>query len=280
VVEYASNLPGISVHPILIDIAEVTISSYTVMLAIAVVVSVSLTVREAERRGLAFTYPMAVPVLLGGLVGARAFWILQFDEPIGLWRAVMVWSPGLVLYGGILGGIAALLAILRVRKAPIWPTFDVVAPHAALGEGIARIGCFLAGCCWGRACTVPWGVRFPAGSLAHSEQWDAGLLDGSAHASLSVHPTQLYMAIGLAIAYAVLRLILRRQDPAGSVLAAYFAFYGVLRFAVEAFRGDSARPILGMTVSQALSVALAAVGFVAMFVLWRQKHDAPPHGVD
>ena len=64
--------------------------------------------------------------------------------------------------------------------------------------------------------------------------------------SLPVHPTQLYMAFGLGAVYAILRLVLQRRHAPGFVLAAYFALYGMLRFTVEAFRGDSARPLLGM----------------------------------
>jgi len=263
-------------HPILFDFSGVIISTYTVMLAVAIVAGVSLTVREAERRELAITYPMAVLVLLGGLVGARAFWIIQFGHVSDLWQAVMIWSPGLVFYGGLIGGIATLLLILRIRHVPLWPSLDALAPHAALGESIARLGCFMAGCCWGRTCTVPWGVRFPAGSFAYMDQLEAGLLDGAAVTSLPVHPTQLYMAFGLGAVYAVLRLVLRHQHAPGYVLAAYFALYGVLRFTVEMFRGDSARPVLGMTVSQVLSAGIVAAGVLLMCVVWRRKrgiHD-------
>ncbi len=254
-------------HPVLFEFAGITIGSYSVLLAIAIVVSVSLAVREAERRHLPITYPMAVLVLLGALFGARVFWILQFSEPSQLWRAVILWSPGLVFYGGLVGGNLVLLVALRYRGAPLWPSLDVVAPHAALGEGIARIGCFLAGCCWGRVCTVPWGVRFPAGSFAYVDQLDAGLLDNTGATSLPVHPTQLYMAFGLAAVYAMLLFLLYRKHRAGTVVTAYIALYGLLRFTVEAFRGDSARPFLGMTVSQVISGVCFFAGLVVLLRL-------------
>ncbi len=265
-------------HPILLDFSGFTISSYAVVLAIAVVAASAAAVHEAEQRNIRFSYWTAVGALLGGLVGARALWILQFSELANLWRAAIMWAPGMVLYGGVLGAVATLAVISRIQKQPLLPVLDVAAPHAALGEGIARLGCFLAGCCWGAPCTVPWGVRFPAGSLAYSAQLEAGLTDASAAHSLPVHPTQLYMAVGLAIGYFVLRGILHRPRPNGFVIAAYLAYYGALRFAVECFRGDSTRPLWGMTLSQAISVMLLLTGITAMVLLRRNgRATAAPH---
>lgn len=265
-------------YPILLDFSGFTISSYAVVLAIAVVAAAAAAVHEAELRNVRFSYLTAAGVLLGGLVGARAFWILQFSEWTNLWRAAIVWAPGMVLYGGVLGGVAALALMSRIQGQALLPMLDVAAPHTALGEGIARIGCFLAGCCWGAPCAVPWGVRFPAGSLAYGAQLEAGLTDASATHSLPVHPTQLYMAVGLAIGYFMLRSILRRSHLNGLVLASYLAYYGALRFIVECFRGDSTRPFWGMTLSQAISVMLLLTGITAMVLLRRNRRaSAAPH---
>ncbi|MCL4691874.1 MAG: prolipoprotein diacylglyceryl transferase [Candidatus Hydrogenedentes bacterium] len=259
-------------YPILLDFFGITVSSYAVALSIAVVASAVATVREAEHRDVRFSYWTAVGALLGGLVGARAFWILQFSEWTNLGHAAIMWAPGMVLYGGVLGAVATLVVLSRVQRQALLPVLDVAAPHAALGEGIARIGCFLAGCCWGAPCAVPWGVRFPAGSLAYGAQLEAGLTDASATHSLPVHPTQLYMTVGLAIGYFALRGILHRPHPNGLVLASYLAYYGALRFAVECVRGDSTRPLWGMTLSQAMSVMLLVAGVTAVVVLQRIDH--------
>jgi phosphatidylglycerol:prolipoprotein diacylglycerol transferase len=259
-------------HPILIDFAGITVSSYAVTLAAALVVAMTLAVREAERRQVPVNYFLAVGLLLGGMVGARAFWIVQYGELHDVWRAVFVWSPGMVLYGGVLGGLVTLLVHHRIRRLPLLPSMDVLAPHVALGEAIARIGCFLAGCCWGRICSMPWGVQFPAGSYPYGDQFDAGLLDAVAQHSLPIHPTQLYMAAGLVAGFILLRRTLHRQHPQGWIVASYFAYYGALRFAVDAFRGDGARPFLGMTVSQAISVALFLGGIAGLAgIRWNDR---------
>lgn len=264
-------------YPVLLNSPDLTIGTYSVLMAIAVVLSTALAVREAERRGTGLTYGLALCALAGALVGARAFWILQFSHPGQLWRALMIWSPGLVLYGGVAGGIAVAAIGLRRRRVPILPALDAAVPYLALGEGIARIGCFLAGCCWGRPCGLPWAVRFPAGSLAHQHQIEQGLVEATTAIPLPVHPTQLYMTAGLLLVFVLLKVGLARSPYPGFVLTAHLFLYGLLRFAVEAFRGDSERLFLSMTLSQMISLAMCvlAAGALAALGMRRRRASVP-----
>ncbi|MCC6487381.1 MAG: prolipoprotein diacylglyceryl transferase [Candidatus Hydrogenedentes bacterium] len=252
--------------PVLLNSSHLVIGTYSVLLSFALVLSTALAVREAERRATGLTYGLALCTLAGALVGARAFWILQFAHPSQLWRALMIWSPGLVLYGGVAGGIATVAIGLRIRRAPALPAMDAAVPYLALGEGIARIGCFLAGCCWGRPCVLPWAVQFPAGSLAHRHQIEQGLVEAGSALALPVHPTQLYMMSGLILVFVLLKIGLARSPYPGFVLTAYLFLYGGLRFTVEAFRGDSERVFASMTVSQMMSLAMfvLAAGMLAL----------------
>ena len=261
-------------YPVLVNSPYLTIGAYSVLLAVAVVLSTALAVREAERRETALTYGLALSTLAGALIGARAFWILQFSEPSQLWRALMIWSPGLVLYGGVAGGIAVMAVGLRLRRAPVLPAMDAAIPYLALGEGIARIGCFLAGCCWGRPCKLPWAVQFPAGSFAHEHQSEQGLLEAGAALPLPVHPTQLYMMTGLFLTFVLLRISLKRSPFQGFVLLAYLFLYGLLRFTVEAFRGDSERVFAAMTLSQAISLATCVLAAGALAVAGMRRWRA------
>lgn len=264
-------------YPVLLNSPDLTIGTYSVLMAIAVVLSTALAVREAERRGTGLTYGLALCALAGALVGARAFWILQFSHPGQLWRALMIWSPGLVLYGGVAGGMAVAAIGLRRRRVPILPALDAAVPYLALGEGIARIGCFLAGCCWGRPCGLPWAVRFPAGSLAHQHQIEQGLVEASSAIPLPVHPTQLYMMAGLFLVFVLLKVGLARFSFPGFVLTAYLFLYGALRFTVEAFRGDSERVFASMTLSQTISLAVCvlAAGTLAALGMRRRRASVP-----
>lgn len=249
-------------HPTLLNAFGLRFHAYYACLAVAFLVCTLWAVSDGQRRNppILGTPQGGLWAFLGALFGAKAFWILQYSEPKNIGYAFFLWRPGLVFYGGLIGGITALLIYVWWNRLPLLLTLDLCAPYLALGEAITRIGCFLNGCCWGSVTNVPWAVQFPKFSPAFRHQADQGLLDNSASASLPVHPTQLYMVIGLVLGFVLLRLLTKRAFFAGSVAASYCVIYGVVRFTVEAFRGDSARSIAGMTVSQTISAALIVIG--------------------
>jgi phosphatidylglycerol:prolipoprotein diacylglycerol transferase len=114
-------------------------------------------------------------------------------------------------------------------------------------------------------------VRFPPGSVAYATQLDSGTITAEASHTTALHPTELYMTAGLLVAFVVLWWFHRRRPRAGTVFFAYLLLYGLVRFSVEAFRGDSARSVAGLTVSQAISLVLLVVGFVALVARMRRK---------
>ena len=73
----------------------------------------------------------------------------------------MIQHGGLVYYGGLVGATLAGMICIRWKRLPLWKTADVLAPSIALGNIFGRIGCLLNGCCYGRACSLPWAIRFP-----------------------------------------------------------------------------------------------------------------------
>lgn len=263
-------------HPTLLNVFGLRFHAYYACLAIAFLVCTLWAVSDGQRRNppILGTPQGGLWAFLGALFGAKAFWILQYSEPKNIWYAFFLWRPGLVFYGGLIGGIIALLLYVWWNRLPLLRTLDLCAPYLALGEAITRIGCFLNGCCWGCVTNVPWAVQFPRFSPAFRSQIDQGLLENSATASLPVHPTQLYMVIGLALGFVFLRLLSRRVLFPGSVAASYCVVYGVLRFTVERFRGDSARSVAGMTVSQTISAILIVVGVTVWIVILARRSSA------
>lgn len=261
--------------PLLFELAGLRFHSYNTAMALAFLVCALLAARE----GRLLKKPVYIPVqgavwtLLGGLVGAKVFWILQYSEPKYLLHSFAIWEAGLVLYGGLIGGITGTVIYIRVTKTFDWRIADVVVPYVALAQAITRIGCFLNGCCFGKVCQVPWGVRFRnTGVLnAHESHVEAGLIPSDAEFSLFVHPTQLYMTFGLVVTCLLLRVGLRRKPFTFAVALEYIFLYGVVRFIVEHFRGDSVESVFGMTVSQTISLALvigSATAFaIVMYVL-------------
>ncbi len=256
-------------HPTLLDVFGYKFHAYPTMLSVAFLTCTLLIVRELQRREppIDVTPQGGLWAFIGGLVGAKVYWILQYSEPKYLWHALFVWEGGLVFYGGLIGGIFAVFVYLTINQLPRRIVADVVAPYLALAEAITRIGCFLNGCCWGAPTKMPWAVTFPKGSHAYFQQVRDHIITGKETVCAPIHPTQLYMAVGLVLAMIILKRHGRTRHMPGATAALYVFFYGILRFTVEIFRGDSAKSVAGMTVSEAISLALVFVGAVFFLAL-------------
>ena len=163
-----------------------------------------------------------------GIVGARTLYVITFwreefaDEPL---TKIFTMRSGFVFYGGLIGATLCGITYARAKKLPVWKLADALVPSVALGHALGRLGCFMTGCCHGRACDLPWAVHFPLEHPTHG----AG-----------VHPTQLYEAtLNLAL-YAALAWWYRRKQFDGQVFAIYLMAYAPVRALVEHFRGDYA----------------------------------------
>ncbi|HEX4403538.1 MAG TPA: prolipoprotein diacylglyceryl transferase [Polyangia bacterium] len=241
---------------------EVGVHTYGLLIAVGLAVGIALGAREARRRGLDVgrVLDFAFWATVAGLVGSRvAYGLVNLhsfvracmgdpDEPRGLLRAlsdctrlVQVWEGGLVFYGGIVGAAIVAVVFARRERWSFWVLGDVFAPGVAVGHVLGRLGCFAAGCCFGKP-SGPWGVAFPAGSIAFDELGSVGQLSPGASFTPPLHPTQLYEAGGeLAIFALLMALRPRLRARPGTLMLLYGALYSVLRFVVELFRGDFAR---------------------------------------
>jgi phosphatidylglycerol:prolipoprotein diacylglycerol transferase len=295
---------------------EVTIHTYGTLIVVGLAVGIAMGAREARRLGLDVgrVLDFAFWGVVAGLLGSRvAYGLVNLGDfgrvcagagaaPRALLtvvsdctRILHVWEGGLVFYGGIAG--TALVAVFYARRErwSFWTLGDVFAPGLALGHAIGRVGCFAAGCCFGKSSTGAWGVAFPPQSLAFEELASLGLLAPGATATPRLHPTQLYEAAGEALICAVLLLArpsLRARPGALALL--YGGLYAGLRFVVELFRGDVARrfvvewntpglarvlgvstaePVL-LSVGQLVSAAL--LGACVVGVVRRRRARTPP----
>lgn len=270
-------------HRVLIEIPlfgrQLPIYGYGLMLFVAFLAALALAARQARRNRLDpdTVYDLALWVFLGGLIGARLFYVVQYwgVRVHSLADVVKIWEGGIVLYGSLIGAAAGFVFYRALRPFPVLPMLDALAPAMALGVAIGRVGCFLNGCCYGDRCGYPWAVQFPPDS---PPWWDqvrsgelpvaSGLLDAVRRGvategipwSLPVHPTQIYSVIGCILITLLLLAYnpLRRRD--GSVMALLLVTYPVHRFLVEWLRGDEGAFLAGLTISQNFSIALLAVG--------------------
>ena len=253
---------------------------YFQLAVIATVIGSVLALRLADRSGASrvHTARAIACVYVGALAGGYLFEALRAlpaAVAAGSWRPVL--HAGRAAYGGLLFGIAAAALYLRATKQPLAPFFDFV----ALGTGITflfvRIGCFLAGCDYGRPTALPWGVRFPPGSLAALDHARRGFVPRGAP-SLPVHPTQLYeAALGLVAAVAAAIVLARRHRRDGRAFATFLIIYACGRFAIELLRDDQDRGhALGLSTAQWVSVAILAATALAWARHARQRLRTTP----
>lgn len=174
----------------------------------------------------------------GGAVGARLYYFvpLWLRGQVAFSTLFTRWSEGSGFYGAFVGGAIAIAVMARFKKLPPLRVLDLVYASVPLGFAVGKIGCFLAGCCYGLP--TPHGLRFAPGSLCYVTQQRAGQLPAGATASLPVHPVPLYdMVFGLALSGALFWLLPRAKRP-GEVFAASGVGYSLYRFAIEFFRDD------------------------------------------
>jgi phosphatidylglycerol---prolipoprotein diacylglyceryl transferase len=243
---------------------EVAFHCYGILIAVGLAAGIMLAHRAARRQGLpgGRILDLAFWMIVAGFVGSRLVYGLvnagEFARiclhgsgaPRSVGAALddctlflQVWQGGLVFYGGV---AAAALVAWRFARAEGWSfgqLGDLFAPALALGHAFGRLGCFAAGCCFGKEGTGRWAIAFPRGSVAFDELASAGAVRSGAGATPPLHPVQLYEAVGELAIFAVLMALaprLRGRRP-GALLLLYLGLYAALRFVVELYRGDTAR---------------------------------------
>ena len=169
------------------------------------------------------------------------------------------WNGGLTYYGGFLGASAVAVFVLRRDRFPFWRAADMSAFAIPLGLAFGRLGCLLAGCCFGAQTNAWWGISFPPRSAASEAQYKAHALASSHLWSTPVHPTQVYESVAsLAIAAFCFFVVHPRKRYDGHVFAWMLALYAVARFGVEILRRDDRGGALGLSTSQLISIGLFA----------------------
>jgi phosphatidylglycerol---prolipoprotein diacylglyceryl transferase len=230
---------------------------------------------------------LALWVLLGGIVGSRVlFMLVNWQDTVALFRQFPdrledLFGGGLVFYGGLLGAMGTSWWFARKYQIPFLRLADVAIPTVSLGQCIGRLGCFSAGCCWGRpAVHVPWAVQFPGGTLArdifgqvthtaslafqseaNDPRWVVESTGQILHSQMPgavrlsqwvaehghtfpLHPTQIYESVGQLVLFVALVIARSYRRFQGEVLALWLMAYSVLRTTVELFRGDVERGTL------------------------------------
>ncbi len=261
--------------PKLFDLGPIPVHTYGLLLAIALLSAISVAARLAQRDGVParLTWDLGFVIILSSVIGAKLLlvvtsWDYYLSDPSRLFSVDFLRAGG-VYYGGFLGAVAG--SYLYVRRRPELPFLvmaDAAAPAIALGQAVGRVGCFAAGCDYGRPADVPWAVTFTS-EYAHQ-------LVGTP-LNVALHPYQLYEA-GLALLLFVFLFRLHgRRRFLGQAFAIYLVGYGGLRFLLEFYRGDADRGFVfqgALSTSQFISLLIIPAGVILYWWGMRRPRKA------
>lgn len=253
-------------HPVLFRLGPLTVHTYGVLVAAGFLIGIAFAVTQAKKEGVPpdKIIDLGFYIILAAIIGSRLLFILvnvrrYIANPLDIFK---LWEGGLVFYGGILLAVPTGIWYVIRNRLGLWKTADICAPSIAIGHAFGRLGCFAAGCCYGKAAaSLPWGVIFT----------DPNCL---APTNVALHPTQLYESAGELINFVILISFRRYKTFNGQLFMSYLILYSVLRFTVEFFRGDVERGFIfqNLSVSQGISIVVFLTGVVGLTVLrWKEK---------
>lgn len=189
------------------------------------------------------------------------------------------YAGGLTYYGGFIAASAAAVYLLRTDRFPFWKGADMAGMVVPVGLGFGRMGCLLAGCCFGSPTDSSIGLSFPGSSPASEAQHKLGLLSSLSEASLPVHPTQIYeSAASFAIALGLILWLGPRKRYDGQVFLAFVVLYAAVRFLLEFWRNDDRGGLFGLSTSQLFGLAFIPIAWFVHRRLLAQKRrrDSAP----
>lgn len=259
-------------HPILAQFGAITIYTYGVLVAAGVILGLWYAQRQAARAGLPprQIWNLGIYVIFGALIASKMWlifsdWSYYAQNPSDIFSLTTFQSAG-TFYGGLLGAILTIIIYSRYQNMPVLAVLDIGAAALPLSHAIGRLGCFAAGCCFGKPTTLPWGVSF-------TDEAAERLAGTPLHTSL--HPTQLYEAGAEFLNFLLLVWLGGRGRVAGQILGAYFILYGVERGAIEFFRADPGRTMMFHDALSLMQIVSAGLVLTGAFLWWRGAHAAP-----
>ena len=238
----------------LLTIGGLTVHGYGLMIGIGFIAAYLMTEFRARkyRMNTDIVFTLFISSVVFGLLGAKVlYYLTMLDRVIKDPGVILDEMEGFVVYGGIIGGVLAGYVVCRIKKEKFWQYFDLIAPAIALAQGFGRIGCLLAGCCYGKETDSPLSITFHTSDFAPND--------------VALIPTQIYSSILDFLNCIVLCLIARYAKKERTVSGCYLIFYSTGRFILEFFRGDLERGSVGvLSTSQFISIFIFAAGIVVL----------------
>lgn len=244
---------------VLFSIGPLTVHGYGLMIGIGVLCCIFMGMKRAKKNGLSedAVIDIAIWGLLAGFLGAKLLYVIVEWKRFLADPLSVLGSEGFVVYGGIIAGVLAAIIYCKRKKLVFLEYFDLCSASIALAQGFGRIGCFLAGCCYGRETTSSLGVVFPEGSLAP--------------AGVKVLPTQLFSSAGDFGIMFVLLWHYHHRKKVGDTGFLYMLLYGIGRFGIEFLRNDNRGEVGIFSTSQFISLFIIAAAILLFF--WRNRNE-------
>ena len=231
------------------------IKFYGLLIALAMLIGIIIAIKICKKRGFKSDdiYLLALYIIPLAIIGARLYFVIFSGRAFSFLEIFKIWEGGMAIYGGVIGGALGIVLFCLIHKKNFLNVADIAVIVLALGQGIGRIGCFFAGCCYGVEVTNPSAMWFPLSTQ----------INGVWHYS-----TFFYESFFDFIIFAILLfLFLKKVNSKGIIASLYLIMYGVVRCVIETFRGDSL--YLGpIKVSQLLSGILIVVGIILFVIIY------------
>jgi phosphatidylglycerol:prolipoprotein diacylglycerol transferase len=249
-------------YPILFQFGSFHIYAYGFFIVVGFATAAFLAVLKIRKSNIGVSFENIVDLffytVLSGLIGSRLLFVLvNFDvyreNPMQIFK---IWEGGLIFYGGLVLAVIFAFWYMKWHRLPIWKLADLFSPLIALGLSFGRMGCFFAGCCYGKETSLPWAVVFRNP-------------DSLARLNVPLHPTQLYDAANGLVIFFFLSWMEKRKAFDGQIFCLFLFLYAITRFFIEIFRGDPRGFLFGdlLSTSQAIGILLAIFSVFMLFYI-------------
>jgi phosphatidylglycerol:prolipoprotein diacylglycerol transferase len=236
--------------PVLFEVFGVKIYGYGLMIAIGILVAMTIFIKKAKLKGYDedSVFNMIITAVIGGIIGGKVLYIItEFKEIVKDPSIIFKdFGLGFVIYGAIMGGALAVYIYCRRKQWSMLQISDLLIPAVAIAQGFGRIGCFLAGCCYGAETTSALSVVFPE--------------EGLAPAGVHLHPTQLYSSAFDFLLGFFLLWYYNKTNKRGRTLSLYLILYSIGRFMVEFIRNDPRGNVGILSTSQFIAIFTLVLG--------------------
>ena len=264
-------------HPVLFQIGSFALHTYGVLLAAALIAGVLTVLKLGKREGLdsGRLLDLSTWIIVVAIVGAKVLMILTdwgfyWNNPGAIFTWSTIAAAG-VFYGGFMAATLFAIWYIRVYKLPLWKVFDIYAPAIALGQSIGRLGCFAAGCDYGKQTQSFFGVVFTS-AASHDL--------GGVPLGVRLHPTQVYESLATLAIFGILIWRYPRKSRDGEIFLLYLTLYAVARFFLEFLRGDEDRGFVFnhlLSTSQFIAVLALVTGGILALSFWGRRSGQMSH---